>query len=78
VVAFVASLAIGIIQTFSVALDYSMLDLLARLGAAPARGTLLFEFAKLSIAQAAPVIPFLLMVLMLIFRPKGLMGTRAD
>jgi len=76
--AFVASLAIGIIQTFSVALDYSLLDLLARLGAAPARGTLLFEFAKLTIAQAAPVIPFLLMVLMLIFRPKGLMGTRAD
>ena len=33
---------------------------------------------KLTIAQAAPVIPYLLMVLMLIFRPKGLMGKRAD
>ena len=29
-------------------------------------------------SQAAPVLPYLLMVLMLIFRPKGLMGTRAD
>jgi len=76
--AFVASLAIGIIQTFSVALDYSMLDLLGRLGIAPAPGTLAQDVAKLTIAQAAPVIPYLLMVLMLIFRPKGLMGTRAD
>ena len=39
---------------------------------------MLHEFLKLSIAQAAPVIPYLLMVLMLIFRPKGLMGKRAD
>ena len=30
----------------------------------------------ISIAQAAPVLPYLLMVLLLIFRPKGLMGTR--
>ena len=33
---------------------------------------------KLTIAQSAPVLPYLLMVLMLIFRPKGLLGTRAD
>lgn len=30
----------------------------------------------ITIAQAAPVLPYLLMVLLLIFRPKGLMGTR--
>jgi len=76
--AFIASLAIGIIQTFSVALDYSFVDLLVRLGVALTPGTMLHEFLKLSIAQAAPVIPYLLMVLMLIFRPKGLMGKRAD
>jgi branched-chain amino acid transport system permease protein len=29
-----------------------------------------------TIAQAGPVLPYLLMVAMLIFRPKGLMGTR--
>ena len=28
------------------------------------------------LAQLAPVLPYLLMVLLLIFRPKGLMGTR--
>jgi len=30
----------------------------------------------ITVAQAAPVLPYLLMVLMLIFRPRGLMGTR--
>jgi branched-chain amino acid transport system permease protein len=30
----------------------------------------------ITIAQAAPVLPYLLMVLLLIFRPRGLMGTR--
>jgi len=35
------------------------------------------EFTQLfAISQAAPVLPYLLMVLMLIFRPKGIMGTR--
>jgi branched-chain amino acid transport system permease protein len=29
-----------------------------------------------TIAQLAPVIPYLLLVLVLIFRPTGLMGTR--
>ena len=32
--------------------------------------------AGISLAQVAPMLPFLLMVLMLIFRPRGLMGTR--
>jgi branched-chain amino acid transport system permease protein len=76
--AFAASLLIGVIQTYSVAIDYSLIDLLAKVGVALTPGTLLHEFMKLTIAQAAPVIPYLLMVLMLIFRPKGLMGTRAD
>jgi branched-chain amino acid transport system permease protein len=28
------------------------------------------------LAQVAPVLPYLLLVLILIFRPRGLMGTR--
>jgi branched-chain amino acid transport system permease protein len=35
-----------------------------------------WSLAGISIAQVAPVLPYLLMVLLLIFRPKGLMGTR--
>jgi branched-chain amino acid transport system permease protein len=35
-----------------------------------------WSLGGISISQAAPVLPYLLMVLLLIFRPKGLMGTR--
>src|SRR5512134_2701761 len=35
-----------------------------------------WSLGGISIAQAAPVLPYLLMVLLLIFRPTGLMGTR--
>lgn len=76
--AFIASLAIGILQTFAIALDYSLHDLLKFGGLAPAAGTLAAEFSQLTIAQAAPVLPYLLMVLVLMLRPKGLVGTRAD
>jgi len=31
---------------------------------------------SITISQTAPVLPYLLMVLMLIVRPRGLMGTR--
>ena len=48
--AFLASLLIGLMQTFAVGLDVSV----------------------------APILPYLLMVLVLIFRPSGLLGTRGD
>jgi branched-chain amino acid transport system permease protein len=35
-----------------------------------------WSLAGITVAQVAPVLPYLLMVLLLIFRPKGLMGTR--
>ena len=40
------------------------------------RASPLYEICAIKIAQAAPMIPYLLLVLMLIFRPKGLLGTR--
>jgi branched-chain amino acid transport system permease protein len=55
--AFIASLLIGCMQTFAVALDWNL-------------------FAGIKMSQIAPVLPYLLMVLLLIFRPTGLMGTR--
>ncbi len=74
--AFVASLLIGVIQTFAVALDYSLGDVVRGVGltlsAAAADQTLL----KMSISQIAPILPYLFLVLILIFRPKGLLGTR--
>jgi len=74
--AFLASLLIGVLQTFSVALDYSFVDLFAQLGITIGPNTPLAAVWDLTISQTAPVLPYLLMVLMLIFRPKGLMGTR--
>ena len=74
--AFAASLLIGLVQTFAVALDGSLLTLLARLGHSVAPDSPAYPLLTLSLAQLAPVLPFLLMVLMLIFRPRGLLGTR--
>ncbi|HXL84968.1 MAG TPA: branched-chain amino acid ABC transporter permease [Casimicrobiaceae bacterium] len=74
--ALIASMVIGIVQTFAVALDYSMLDLFRALNVQVARDSPLYEVFSIKIAQAAPIIPYLLLVLMLILRPKGLMGTR--
>ena len=74
--ALIASLAIGIMQTFAVALDVSLLDLLRHAGVTIGRESALFELASIKIAQAAPMIPYVLLVLMLIVRPRGLLGTR--
>ena len=35
-----------------------------------------WSLAGIKVSQVAPVLPYLLMVLLLIFRPRGLMGTR--
>ena len=43
---------------------------------APAAPPFLGDLWQVTIAQLAPVIPYLLLVLVLIFRPTGLMGTR--
>ncbi|HTL25225.1 MAG TPA: branched-chain amino acid ABC transporter permease [Burkholderiales bacterium] len=76
--AFLASLLIGVIQTFAVAVDWSLAGMLGTLGITVTEQTPLYSLWKLQLAQVAPVLPYLLLVLMLIFRPKGLLGTRAD
>jgi branched-chain amino acid transport system permease protein len=74
--AFLASVLIGVIQTFAVAFDYSLGTLASQLGinlsAAAAGNTLV----KLTLSQVAPILPYLFLVLILIFRPKGLLGKR--
>jgi branched-chain amino acid transport system permease protein len=74
--AFVASLLIGLMQTFAVAIDYSGLRLAQDLGFTVMPGTPFHSVLSLRVSQVAPILPYLLMVLILIFRPKGLMGTR--
>jgi branched-chain amino acid transport system permease protein len=74
--AFIASLLIGLLQTFSVALDWSLAGLFRPVGITFPADTFLGEVWNLTLASAAPVLPYLLMVLVLLFRPRGLMGTR--
>ena len=77
--AFIASLLIGLIQTFAVALE--------RLAGRPAgaarhhaRRATPFggDLWMATVAQVAPIIPYLLLVLMLIFRPQGPDGRPRD
>ena len=74
--AFIASLLIGVGQTYAVGLDYSMLSLFNLMGAHIGPATPGHALLKVTIAQSAAILPYLLLVLILIFRPKGLMGTR--
>ena len=74
--AFVASLLIGVIQTFAVGIDTSLASMLGALGLKVTPETFFYSVWSLKLSQVAPILPFMLMVLMLIFRPKGLMGTR--
>jgi len=76
--AFLASLLIGIVQTFAVALDQSAATALQALGFAVTEQTFGYELLKLTISQVAPILPYLFLVLILIFRPRGLLGTRED
>lgn len=71
--AFVASLLIGVIQTFSVAMTLSVSDVFAVIGVVLPESS---SLARLTITQVAPIIPYMLMVGILIFRPRGLMGER--
>ncbi len=75
--AFIASLLIGFVQTFAVAIDYQFADLLGLVGvSAPEAEGLLDDFYHVSVAQLGPLLPYLMLVLMLIFRPRGLFGKR--
>ena len=74
--AFFASILIGCLVTFAVALDLSLGGMVGGIGVKVTPDTPLASLWDIKLSQAAPVLPYLLMVLMLIFRPKGLMGTR--
>ena len=74
--AFLASVLIGLIQTFAVQLDNSMGSLLQAVGFSFSPQALDSTLLKLTISQVAPILPYLFLVLILIFRPRGLLGTR--
>jgi branched-chain amino acid transport system permease protein len=73
--AFVASLLIGLLQTFAVSMDGSLSGAFGPLSPEYA-STWLADIWGVTIAQIAPIMPYVLLVLILIFRPMGLLGTR--
>jgi len=74
--ALVASLLIGWLQTFAIAIDVSVSDFLGLFDIAVDTDHWLRDLWTLRLPQVAPILPYLLLVLILIFRPTGLMGKR--
>ncbi len=74
--AFVASLLIGLIQTFAVSVNASLADLFGTIGVTLDARSPLDDIWNVTVAQIAPIIPYLLLVLILVLRPTGLFGTR--
>lgn len=73
---FIASILMGLIQTFAVVLDYSLADLLEMMGIVVTKATPGSEFLMVTLPRIAALLPFILLVLILVLRPRGLMGTR--
>lgn len=74
--AFVASVGLGIIESFAVGSDRSIADALRFLGMTVNEQTFGYAVWSVKTSQIAAILPYLLLVLILIFRPKGLFGTR--
>ena len=74
--AFLASVLIGVVQTFAVAFDSSLVSLMQGWGWQLSSALQNNSVLKLTLSQVAPILPYLFLVLILIFRPKGLLGTR--
>lgn len=74
--ALAASLLIGLVQTFAVAFNVSLADIFGSSALASVLEVWLADIWRVTVAQIAPILPYLLLVLILIFRPRGLMGTR--
>ena len=74
--AFMASILVGILVTFSVFVDVSLLDIGRALGFGEALAAL-GSFAKVKLSVYASSMPTLFMLVVLLVRPAGIMGARS-
>jgi len=74
--AFIASLLLGLVDAFGKTSGTSLAGLLSAAGFDVVPGSFGYPLLSMTVAQVAPVLPYLMLVLILIFRPRGLMGTR--
>ena len=74
--ALIASLLIGILDRMAVFYDVGLSGLLLVFGIDLDPDGAFRDLARMTSAQVAPILPYLLLVLMLIFKPRGMFGTR--
>ena len=74
--AVIASLAIGILTNVAISYDISFKPFFIALGVSPEAVGVGQDLIAMTSGSIAPILPYLLLVLMLIFRPRGLFGTR--
>ena len=74
--ALIASLLIGFVQTASISLDVPLGTVLGWVGVT-VNAAALPDVWGLTVARVAPVVPYVLLVLVLVVRPRGLLGTRS-
>jgi branched-chain amino acid transport system permease protein len=74
--AVVASLAIGILTNMAISYDISFKPFFVVLGVSPESVGVGQDLIAMTSGSIAPILPYLMLVLMLIFRPRGLFGTR--
>ena len=68
--------AAGLVLVLALIATALLADVLAKVGITLTRESFGGDLWMATVAQVAPIIPYLLLVLILIFRPKGLLGDR--
>jgi len=64
------------VHPFAVVLDVSFADLLARVGVTVSPTTPLAEILTIPLPRVGALLPYLMLILVLLIKPRGLMGTR--
>jgi len=73
---FIASLIMGFVQTFAVVFDVSLANVLALVGINVTEASWFGEVLTIPLPRIGALLPYVMLVLILLFKPRGLMGTR--
>ena len=73
---FIASLIMGFVQTFAVVFDVSLANVLALVGIKVTEASPFGEVLTIPLPRIGALLPYVMLVLILLFKPRGLMGTR--
>jgi len=73
---FIASLIMGFVQTFAVVFDVSLANVLALVGIKVTEASWFAEVLTIPLPRIGALLPYVMLVLILLFKPRGLMGTR--